>query len=45
MNTETLSADDMKYFVNRVGIDWIRTKLNDDEYEYMADRYSNVPSI
>ena len=45
MNTERLSADDIKYFVNRVGIDWIRTKLNEDEYGYMADQYLNVPSI
>ena len=45
MNTERLTADDIKYFVNRVGIDWIRTKLNDDEYGYMADRYLDVPSI
>jgi hypothetical protein len=45
MNTERLTADEIKYFVNRVGIDWIRTKLNDDEYGYMADRYLDVPSI
>lgn len=45
MNTERLTADDIKYFVNRVGIDWILTKLNDDEYVYMAEKYLDVPSI
>ena len=45
MTTERLTADDIKYLVNRVGIDWIRTKLNDDEYGYMTDRYLDVPSI
>lgn len=45
VDTDTLSEDDIKYFVNRVGAEYISDYLSTKGFAAFADRYQLVPSL